>query len=48
MASLRPYGYPGGTLYTSASSASGKGLAMYYAGWFNQCGWAALFYNNAG
>lgn len=48
MASLRPYGYPGGTLYTSASSASGKGLAMYYDGWFNQCGWAALFYNNTG
>ena len=48
MASLRPYGYPGGTLYTSASSSSGKGLAMYYDGWFNQCGWAALFYNNTG
>ena len=48
MASLRPYGYPGGTLYTSASSSSGKGLAMYYDGWFNECGWAALFYNNTG
>lgn len=48
MASLRPHGYHGGTLYTSAKSSSKNGYALYYDGWFNECGWAALFYNNTG
>lgn len=48
MATLRPYHYTGGTLYATMSTSSGKGNALFYDGYYNQCGWVSIFYNNTG
>lgn len=48
MPELRPYGYKGGTIYTKATYTGRYGTALYYDGWFNGCGWGALFYNSTG
>lgn len=49
MATLRPYGYSGGSIYATTSYPGHRtGYAMYYSGYYAQCGFAALFYNSTG